>query len=216
MKKNNASFLDVFVVSGFIASFFNGFLNPLYVSLILSRLDGRVIAVGSFMSSAFPVLIGAMMGRPKIFARMYASLPWIMLVELAAAVASALIAAVDVQAYYLASMFVLGVFSSSVVYLMQRIKEVRYRRNRASFDRRYDMADACGLLAGSVVSVASYTMLRDPLTIAILGTAQTLVVYGLFLFLYRTVPARPKQRAAEEPHLCGLQRIDQTLLPCAA
>lgn len=211
MKKNETSFFDVFVISGFVASFWNGFLNPLYVSLILSRLDGRVIAVGSFMTSAFPVLIGALLGRPQVFARLYKALPWIMLVEVAAGVGSALIAAVDLRAYYLASMFVMGVFSSSVVYLMQRIKEVRYRKNRAAFDRRYDMADASGLLIGSVVSIVSYNQLRDPVTIAVLGTAQTLIVYGLFLFLYRTVPAGSRRNAAKEPHPWRSPEIDQSL-----
>ena len=38
--KNGRRLLDAFVLSGFVASFFSGFLNPLYVSLILSRLDG--------------------------------------------------------------------------------------------------------------------------------------------------------------------------------
>lgn len=104
MKKYRA-FMDVFVLSGFIASFFNGFLNPLYISLILSHLDGRVIAIGSFMSSAFPVLIGAALGNKKVFKRLYAALPFVMLAELAAAAASVFVAAVDVMAYYLISMF---------------------------------------------------------------------------------------------------------------
>jgi hypothetical protein len=214
MKKNETSFLDIFVVSGFVASFWNGLLNPLFVSLILSHLDGRVIAVGSFMSSAFPVLIGAAMGRQRVFARLYRALPWIMLTEVVAASGAALLAAVDLRAYYLASMAVMGTCSSAVVYLMQRVKEVRYRRNRAAFDRRFDMADASGLLLGSGVSVVFYAVLRDPLLVAALGAAQTLVVYGFFLRLYRSVPARPQRGAAKEPHPWG-QGESLALAPAA-
>jgi hypothetical protein len=198
------AFLDIFVLSGFITGFFYGFLNPLYISVILSRLDGRIIALGSFMSSAFPVLVGVVLGNRKIFARLYAVLPVIMLVELAAAIGSALVAAVDLMAYYLISMFVLGVFSSSVVYLLQKIKEVRYRSNRAAFDRRCEMADALGLLSGSALSIAGFSLLRDSLSVAILGSLQTVVVYGIFILLYRKVPARRKRRADEDPHPWGL------------
>ena len=198
------TFLDVFVISGFIAGFFYGFLNPLYIGIILSRLDGRIIALGSLMSSAFPVLVGLMLGNRKVFERLYAVLPIVMLVELAAAIASAFVAAVDLMAYYLISMFVLGVFSSSVVYLLQKIKEVRYRRNRAAFDRRCDMADALGLVSGSALGIAGFSLLRDPLSVAILGSLQTVIVYGLFILLSRRVPARRKRRADEDPHPWGL------------
>jgi hypothetical protein len=192
--------LDAFVLSGFVASFFSGFLNPLYVSLILSRLDGTVIALGSFMASAFPVMVGLALGNRGIFDRLYAALPFVMLLELAGAVGSAVLAAIDVRAYYLVSMFVLGAFSSSVVYLLQKIKEVRYRRNRASFDRRCDMADAAGLLLGSALAVAGISLFRDPLTVAALGVAQTAAVYGLFLLLYRRVRPRRKGSADQEEH----------------
>ena len=213
------AFLDLFVLSGFITGFFYGFLNPLYIAVILSRLDTRVIALGSFMSSAFPVLIGLVLGNRKIFDRLYAALPVVMLVELAAALCSALVAAVDLLAYYLVSMFVLGVFSSSVVYLLQRIKEVRYRSNRAAFDRRCEMADALGLLTGSALSVAGFSLLRDTLAIALLGSLQTVVVSLLFMLLYRTVPARRKRRADEEPHpwvLAHPRRLVSGPVPFAA
>ena len=81
--KKTRHLLDAFVLTGFLASCFSGFLNPLYVSLILSRLDGRVIAIGSFMSSAFPVVIGLALGNRAVFARLYAALPLVMLIELA-------------------------------------------------------------------------------------------------------------------------------------
>ncbi|MGD0724051.1 MAG: hypothetical protein ABSB63_00625 [Spirochaetia bacterium] len=205
------AFLDIFVLSGFIASFFYGFLNPLYISVILSRLDGRIIALGSFMSSAFPVLIGVVLGNRKIFEKLYAVLPVVMLVELVAAIGSALVAAVDLMAYYLISMFVLGVFSSSVVYLLQKIKEVRYRANRAAFDRRCEMADALGLLSGSALSIAGFSLLRDSLSVAIMGSLQTVVVYGIFILLYRKVPARRKRRAEEDPHPWGLPSSRRTV-----
>jgi hypothetical protein len=198
--KNNRPLLDAFVLSGFVASFFSGFLSPLYVSLILARLDGSIIVVGSFMSSAFPVLIGLALGRRAVFEKLYAALPLVMLVELVGALGSAALALVDLRAYYLLSMFVLGAFSSSVVYLLQKIKEVRYRRGRASFDRRCDMADAFGLLLGSGLAIVGISLLRDPLAVAGLGAAQTAVVYGLFLLLYRKVPQRRSRRADEEPH----------------
>ncbi len=211
MKKT--AFLDVFVVSGFITGFFYGFLNPLYISMILSRLDGRIIALGSFMSSAFPVLVGALLGSRRVSARLYAILPVVMVLELAAAAGAALVAFFDIVAYYLVSMFVLGVFSSCVVYLLQKIKESRYRRNRAAFDRRCDMADALGLVLGSALSLVGMGFLTNPRAVALAGCAQTAVVYGLFLILYRKVPTRRERRADEEAHPCA-PRL--SMLPIAA
>jgi len=202
MKKNPFA-LDAFVVSGFVASFFSGFLNPLYVSLILSRLDGTIIAVGSFMASGFPVLIGLALGRRSVFDRLYGALPLVMLAELAAALACAVLATVDLRAYYLVSMFVLGAFSSSVVYLLQRIKEVRYRGNRASFDRRCDMADGAGLLLGSAMAIVGLSVLHDARVVAAAGVLQTAAVYGLFLLVFRKVPPRRKGKAEAEAHPWG-------------
>jgi hypothetical protein len=198
MKKKKLP-LDAFIIGGFITGFFYGFLNPLYVSVILARLDGRVIALGTFMSSAFPVLIGAVMGNKRVFQRLYRCLPYLMLAELSAAILSAVIAFTDVRAYYLASMFILGVFGSSVVYLLQKIKEERYRRSRAAFDRRCDMADAVGLVCGSALSIAGFTLFSRPEAVALLGAAQTLIIYGLFLLLYRTMPARSSRKEEEPP-----------------
>jgi len=214
MKKNGALF-DVFVVSGFITGFFYGFLNPVYVSMVLARLDSRIVAAGCFMSSAFPVLIGAMLGNRKVFRRLFSILPAVMLAELAAALAAVIVAAFDLVAYYLVSMLIFGAFSSCVVYLLQKIKETRYRRSRAAFDRRCAMADGIGLLAGSVLSIIGVSLLRDTLAVAILGFLQTAVVYGCFLLLYRKAPERRGRRAAEEPHPCAPIMIPDAL-PCAA
>jgi len=193
------SLFDVFIVSGFVASFFNGFLNPLYVSMILAHLDPRVIAAGSFMASGFPVLIGAALGNRGLFRRLYAALPAVMLVELALAGGAAALAILDVQAYYLASMLVIGVFSSSVIYLLQKLKEKRYRTGRAAFDRRIEMVDGLGFLAGSGLAVAGVPLFRDAVAVAALGALQTAVVYGLFLLLRRTVPDGRRTRDAERP-----------------
>ncbi len=201
--KKIRTFLDIFVISGFISSFFYGFLNPLYVSVILARLDPRLIAVGSFMSSGFPVLIGAVLGNPRIFRRMYAVLPALMVIELVAGCAAAFVAALDLAAYYLASMVLVGVFSTSIVYLLQKIKERRYRSSRASFDRRYAMGDAMGSLAGSALSIVAVSALQDPLRIAMAGALQNVAVYGLFLVMYRRVPGLRRRRADEEPHPWG-------------
>ena len=195
-------FLDIFVLSGFVGSFFYGFLNPLYISVILARLDPRIIAVGSFMSSGFPVLIGAVLGNRRIFRKMYAALPALMVVELIAGSAAALVASLDLAVYYVFSMIIIGVFSTSIVYLLQKIKEQRYHANRAAFDRRYAMADALGSGAGAMASIAAISVLRDPVHVALAGALQNIVVYGLFLVLYRRIPAPRGRRADEEPHPC--------------
>jgi hypothetical protein len=209
--KTKKVFFDAFLVSGFVASFFNGFLNPLYVSMILAKLDPRVIAAGSFMASGFPVLIGAMLGNRLLFKRLSRALPVVMATELTLAALATLLAAADVQAYYLVSMLILGVFSSSVIYLLQKVKEERYRARRASFDRRVEMADGLGFLAGSGLAVAGVAAFRDPLAVAALGALQTAVVYGLFLLLRRTLPVRRSRRDDEEPHPWGAPRFVMAL-----
>jgi len=161
--KRFTTYLDAFVLGGFAANFFTGFLNPVYISVILTRLDPRVIAAGSVLASGFPVVVGLVLGRQRLFARLSAVLPRVMAAELVVALGVALAAAVDLSVYYLASMMVFGVFSATVVYLLQKTKEVRYRRNRAAFDRRCEMADGLGYLAGSCLSILGVVEVREPL-----------------------------------------------------
>lgn len=198
--KRLLKYVDAFIIGGFVTNFFSGFLNPLYITLILSHLDLRVIAAGSFISSACPLVVGVMLGKRKIFDRLYTILPVVMVAELVTAALSVCAVSVDLGAYYLLTMLIFGIFTTSVVYLLQKLKEVRYRRNRASFDRRCMMADAFGYLAGSVLSFMDVVQLRDPLAIAVLGVLQTVIVYGLFILLYRKVPVRRRRHAEEEPH----------------
>ncbi len=169
---------DAFVVSGFVASFFNGFVNPLYISIILARLDPRIIAAGSFMASGLPVLVGAMLGNRALFRRLYAALPGVMLAELGLAALVAVLAVVDVQAYYLGSMLVLGLFSSSVIYLLQKLKGERYRSRRAAFDRRVEMADGLGFVAGSGLAVVGVSLFREPVAVAVLGAVAGYVYWA--------------------------------------
>ncbi|HTP59581.1 MAG TPA: hypothetical protein VMM82_11730, partial [Spirochaetia bacterium] len=145
-------------------------------------------------------LIGAVLGNRRIFKRLYVALPWLMVVELIVGTGTALVAAFDLAVYYLASMVIMGVFSTSVVFLLQKIKEKRYRAHRASFDRRYAMADAFGSGAGAALSIAAVSVLTAPLAIAAAGALQTAIVYGLFLIMYRRIPASRGHRADEEPH----------------
>jgi hypothetical protein len=80
------------------------------------------------------------------------------------------------------------------------VKESRYRVGRAAFDRRVEMADGLGLLAGSGLAIAGMPLFHEPVAVAALGALQTAVVYGLFLLLRRTVPVRSSRRDEEEPH----------------
>ena len=192
------------LAGGFIASAFTGYINPIYITRILASLDPRVIAAGSVIASAFPVLLGAVMEYRPVFDRLYALLPLVMAGELLLTAATVVLAPVSLAGYYLASMLVFGLLSNSVLYLLQRFKELKVRKNRAIFDRRLAVADGLGYLLGSGLSLAGATLEHSPTTIAILSCAQTAVVYGLLVIVYRRTPR--KRRAArvepEEPHPC--------------
>jgi len=147
--------ITVFIVGGFVANAFAGFINPLYVTEVLAGLDARVIAIGSVMSSAFPVLVGLALERRKVFERLYALLPAVMLAELVLTGLSTVLLSVDLTAFYLLGMLVFGVFTNSVLYLLQKVKELTVRRNRAAFDRRLAVADGLGYLAGSALGLST-------------------------------------------------------------
>jgi hypothetical protein len=192
-----------FIVGGFLANAFAGFINPIYITQILANLDGRVIILGSMVSSAFPVLVGLVLERRAVFERLYALMPLVMLVELALTSFSTLLLSVDLGAFYLLSMLVFGVLTNSVLFLQHRLKEVTVRRNRAAFDRRLAVADGLGYLAGSALGLVGSTASFGPTLVGVLGVAQTAAVYGLLVFVYRKVPHRRRRRAAEqEPHPC--------------
>lgn len=176
---------DAFIVGGFITNFFNGAVNPLYINQILAHLDTRVIAAGSIIASAFPFLIGLVLESPKVFRRLYTILPWVMVVEIGISLASIYLAEIDLAAYYISAMCIFGIFSTSVVFLTQRIKEVRYSGDRTSFDRRSHMAEASGYLLGSIIPMAASVEIADPRALVALGVIQTALVYLLFMAAYR-------------------------------
>jgi len=82
-------------------------------------------------------------------------------------------------------MIVFGTFTSAVMYLLQILKQRRYRRGRAAFDRRYAMADAAGYLAGSLLALADWRPLGDLRVLLALSLAQTAVVYLIYLRCWR-------------------------------
>jgi hypothetical protein len=194
------------LAGGFIANAFMGYLNPVYVTQILASMDTRVIAVGSVLAAAFPVLMGALMEYRPAFERLYALLPAVMGAELVLTAAIAVLVPVSLTGYYLASMLVFGVFTSSVLYLLQRFKELKIRRNRAIFDRRLGVADGLGYLVGSGLSFATARVEPGPMAIALIGCAQTAVVYGLLVIVFRKAPRKRRSARLEpqEPHPCGL------------
>ena len=99
-------------------------------------------------------------------------------------------------------MLIMGVFTASILYLLQRVKERTYRGDRAAFDRRFAMANAFGSFVGSAVGFVTVTTLHSPVAVAGLATAQTAITYGLFLFLRRKQPQRRRQRLTEVPPPC--------------
>jgi hypothetical protein len=204
-----------FIVGGFLASLFAGFLNPIYITRILASLDARVIAAGSVLSSAFPVLVGLALERRRVFQRLYALLPAVMLIELALTAVSAAVAEVDLSAYYLFTGMILGLFTSCVLYLLQKLKETKIRRNRAAFDRRVAVADGLGYLVGSAAGLTCTSVTMSPALIAALGAVQTAVVYGLLVVIFRRAPHRRRASRAteEEPHQCGaIEALEEGLL----
>jgi hypothetical protein len=177
--------IDPFIVGGWIGSFFTGIITPHQIKLILSSLDVRVITIGSLIGSLFPFLTGLALENRRLMRRLYAHLPLLMLAEVLLALASVGFYSLSRSSYYIFSMAVFGVFSSTVMYLLQILKQRRYRRKRAAFDRRYAMADACGYLAGSLLVLINWRPFQDVKVLLALGLLQTLLVYLLYLRCYR-------------------------------
>ncbi|OHD72467.1 MAG: hypothetical protein A2V99_02460 [Spirochaetes bacterium RBG_16_67_19] len=194
MKRFIAS-IDQFILGGFVGSLFAGLVTPYHIKLIASALDVRVITLGSLVGSLFPFLTGLAFEDRRLARRLYAQLPLLMTAEVALTAAAILLYALDLSLYYLASMLVFGTFTSGVMYLLQILKQRRYRRGRAAFDRRYAMADAAGYLAGSLLALLDLKPFSDLRVLLALGLAQTAVVYLIYLRCYG--PVRRAARAAQ-------------------
>jgi len=201
--------IDPYIFGGFVGSLFAGLITPYHIKLIASALDVRVITLGSLAGSLFPFLTGLAFENRRLARRWYARLPLIMTAEVGLSAATILLFILDLSLYYLASMIVFGTFTSAVMYLLQILKQRRYRRGRASFDRRYAMADAAGYLAGSLVALTDWRAFSDLRVLLALSLGQTAVVYLIYLRCYlplrRPSPApgpapsaarRPRPRAA--------------------
>ena len=50
------------------------------------------------------------------------------------------------------------------------------------------------------MSFVAVSVLRDPFQISVAGALQTVIVYGLFLVMYRGIPTLRKRKADEDPH----------------
>jgi hypothetical protein len=92
-------------------------------------------------------------------------------------------------------MLVFGTFTSAVLYLLQILKQRRYRRGRAAFDRRWAMADAAGYLAGSLLALADLPALSDLRVLLALSLAQTAVVYLIYLRCFSPLRRAARRKA---------------------
>jgi len=197
--------IDPYILGGFVGSLFAGLIGPYHLKLIASALDVRVITLGSLVGSLFPFLTGLVFENRRLARRLYARLPLLMSAEVGLTAAAITLYVLDLSLYYLASMIVFGTFTSAVMYLLQILKQRRYRRGRAAFDRRYSMADAAGYVAGSLLALADLPPLSDLRVLLALGLGQTAVVYMIYLRCYspgrRPVrrPARRRSQAAAHP-----------------
>ncbi|GEM_PF-1486747 len=206
---------DPFILAGFATNLFNGLLNPLYISEILGRLDPRVISLGSFVSSAFPVFLGFLLENGRLFGALFKILPTLMLVEIVLTALLFFTAARDIAMYYILGMFIFGIFSTSIMYLLQRVKDLRFKTQRAAWDRRAATADALGYLAGSLFITIHYIQVDSPAYIALASLIQTAVVYALFLASYLDVRrkksasgGRPLSRPPDDGEVPGAARGD--------
>jgi len=190
--------IDPYIFGGFVGSLFAGLISPYHIKLIASALDVRVITLGSLAGSLFPFLTGLVFENRRLAWRFYAQLPLIMTAEVGLTAAAITLYVLDLSLYYVASMIVFGTFTSAVMYLLQILKQRRYRRGRAAFDRRYAMADAAGYLAGSLLALTDLPLFSDLRVLLALSLGQTAVVYLIYLRCYRPGrrPARRTVRRA--------------------
>ena len=188
--------LDALIVGGGLSSLFTGVINPSYIKLILSDLDVRVISLGSLISAGLPFLTGMLLENRRVHARLYALLPTVMAVEAALTLFSVFIFAVDAAIWYLSAMILFGLFSSTVMHLLQELKQRRYRRGRAIFERRAAMADALGCMVGSALVFSDALVITDVWAVLLLGFLQTALVYLLYLQAYRRRAPKPSVRRA--------------------
>jgi len=177
--------IDPYIFGGFVGSLFAGLITPYHIKLIASALDVRVIVLGSLAGSLFPFVTGLALENRRLARRLYAQLPLIMTAEVGLTAAAVMLYFLDLSIYYVASMIVFGTFTSAVMYLLQILKQRRYRRGRAVFDRRYAMADAAGYLAGSLLALTDWRPLGDLRVLLALSLAQTAIVYLIYLRCWR-------------------------------
>ena len=205
---------DLLILGGFVSSLFTGFLYPHYIMLVLSSLDLKVLSLGSFFASGLPFLTGMFLESRRLYRRLYALLPALMLAEIAVTATAVFLSAVDLSVYYLSAMVVFGLFSTTVTFLLQRLKEKRYARTRAAFERRYSMADALGYLLGSMLVFWELLPINRVHTVLILGLLQTMFVYTLTLVSYRRVERSGKNLLRAQPLRAGYRGLSSQKQPC--
>jgi branched-subunit amino acid transport protein AzlD len=127
MKNLHQKLLDPYLIGGFNSGFFIGLLNPFFVTLILSHLNVRVLAIGSFLFSALPFFLGLILENKKIFDKLFKCLPYVMLAEVLGMLALLFLYRIDTSIYYVASMGVCGLLSASIIFLMQKVRDIRYK-----------------------------------------------------------------------------------------
>lgn len=179
--------LDALIIGGWVSSLFTGITYPNYLKLIVSNLDVQVIAVGSFLASFFPLVSGMFFEKPNFYKKLYSLLPLVMYVEIGFTTLSIFVSSMNMVAYYVMTMVILGLFTSTVMYLLQGVKEKKYARNRATFERRYAMADSFGYLVGSMLVFCNVIKIERVFIVLFLGLLQTVIVYLLFLCSYNQV-----------------------------
>jgi hypothetical protein len=179
--------LDAFIIGGWVSSLFTGITYPNYLKLIVSNLDVQVIAVGSFLASFFPLVSGMFFEKPDFYKKLYSLLPVVMYVEIGFTILSIFVSSMNMVAYYVMAMVILGLFTSTVMYLLQGVKEKKYAKNRATFERRYAMADSFGYLIGSMLVFCNVIKIEQVFIVLFLGLLQTIIVYLLFLCSYNQV-----------------------------